>query len=133
MNGSSETEARIRHLEERVLRIEALLRRLSEQVGALAQAANMQRIPTGSGNPNPRYARIAKNGGTAIAAFDGTTMGSGAVTLYNASDTGVLTSAGTVTAWNLGTGTDGPVAANAWLQVKKVDGKWLVDWEQCPA
>lgn len=74
------------------------------------------------------FATLAKNGASTIPALSGTTVGSGTVTLYCLSGT-TLTSMGiTVTAYNM---TNGAVAANAYLQLKRVGGKWFVDVEAC--
>lgn len=81
----------------------------------------------------PKVARIARNGAAVIAAFNTSTLvpGSGDVTVYRFNGMN-LAAAEVVKAYNLGTGATGTVAANAWLQVKWVEGFWWVDWEQCP-
>lgn len=124
-----EWEARVRHLEEVVNRIGDMLARAMDQIGQVDQNQRMQRPQTGAGNEGG--ARIAKNGASPIAAMSGTTMTSGTVTLYTVGDSGALTAGQTVTAYNLATGATGAVAANAWLQLKTVNGKRVIDWEQC--
>jgi len=75
----------------------------------------------------PPLCKVAKNGGSAIAAMSGTTPGSGTVTLYNAA--GPLTAENAVTAYNLHP--TGTVTANAWVKLIWIDGRWFVFWEPC--
>jgi hypothetical protein len=128
MPAMHEWEARTRNLERNVNDLWDFLRRLSEQVGKIQQDNQMARPQPSRGT---RAARVAKNGGTPIPAMSGTTMGSGTVTLYDADADGALTSAETAEAFNLAT--NDTVAADAWLQVKRIDSIWVVDWEECPA
>jgi hypothetical protein len=126
MPAMHEWEARVRNVEKQINDIWEFLRRLADQVGKVQQDSQMARPRPGQG---ARSARVAKNGGSALAARSGTTMGSGTVTLYDADESGALTSAGTATAFNLA---DTAVAANAWLQVKRIDGLYVIDFEECP-
>lgn len=80
--------------------------------------------------PGPT-AYVAKTGGSPIAALTSTTPGSGTVTLYAINDSGVLESLSeTVTAYNIASG---EVAADTWIQIKLCAGKWVIDFESCPA
>lgn len=126
-----EFEARIRHLEELFRASQEINRRLADQVGAMNQMMNMARQPPGTGTGTTAFASIAKNGASAIAAMTGgTTPGSGTVTLYDGSATTLsLSTAGTATAYNLHP--TASVAANAWLKVIRMNGKWWVIWEPC--
>ena len=85
----------------------------------------------GRRNPFPFCTSLAKNGGSTIAARSGTTVGSGTVTLYKCDDTTLVALTGdysTVTAYNMSGST---VAANAYLQIKRIGNKWFVDVEDC--
>ncbi len=72
--------------------------------------------------------QLAKNGGSTIGARSGTTPGSGTVTLYQLVGTTLTSTTVTVTAYNLSTTA---IAANAYLVLTKVDGKWIAVWEDC--
>lgn len=79
---------------------------------------------------SPPTAFIAKTG-SAIAAMASSTPGSGTVTLYYIDSDGDLVSAGTsVTAFNIA---NGEVAGDTFIQVKLCSGKWIIDFESCPA
>jgi hypothetical protein len=79
----------------------------------------------------PETGKVARAGPSGIPARTGTTLGSGDVTLYDIGDDGELAEGPEDTAYNLATGDEGAVAGDAFIQVKRVDGKWLVDWEHC--
>lgn len=75
----------------------------------------------------PTLVKVAKVGGSAIAAMSGSTPGSGAITLYNFGAT-ALAAGDAATAYNLASGT---VTANAWIMVAEVDNRWVVVFEAC--
>lgn len=79
----------------------------------------------------PVVAKIAKTGGSGIAAMTGSTPGSGAITLYDY-DGSTLVAGQADVAKNLATGADGAIAATAWVVVVEIDGFWFVLWETCP-
>lgn len=82
----------------------------------------------------PPGGKIAKAGPSGIAAMSGTTPGVGEITLYSLAGSGNPLEEGEPDiAYNIGLGAspDGPVAADAWVIVMRVDSEWLVVWEQC--
>jgi hypothetical protein len=78
----------------------------------------------------PDAGKVAKTGGSTIAAISGSTPGSGAVTFYDFNGSTLTARSDTLTVYNLASVA---VEANTWIMVKLVDGYWFVDWEQCPA
>lgn len=73
--------------------------------------------------------RVAKNGGTAIAAMSGSTPGSGTVTMYTFNGTTLVSTGTTATAFNMHP--TETVSADAWLKVCDIDGHPFVFWEPC--
>jgi hypothetical protein len=76
----------------------------------------------------PDGARIAKTGGSGIPARSGATVGVGDVTFYTL-DGDTLVAGAEDTAINLAAAA---VGANQYVQVKRVSGRWCVDFEDCP-
>lgn len=130
MPDQSEYEARIRTLEQAINLLGYQVAKLSDQVGELAQNAAMAKMTPGMARSSGN-ARIAKTDGSGIPAMSGTTLGFGTVTLYDADEDGLLVAGDDTVAHNLATGADGDVAPNTFIQLKRVDDRWLVDWEQC--
>lgn len=75
-----------------------------------------------------RVGKVAKTGGTAIAAMSGTTPGVGEITLYTLGST--LAVGPPEIAYNIA---PEEVAADTWVVVMWVDNEWLIIYEICPA
>lgn len=127
MPAMHEWESRMRHVEETLNHYGDLLMKLSDQIGQVQQNQQMNRSTPGAGSIY-KLARVAKTGGTAIAAMSGSTPGSGTVTLYDTEDF-PMTAGDTATAYNLHP--TETVSANAWIKVIRVGKKWFCFWEPC--
>lgn len=71
---------------------------------------------------------IAKNGGSTIPALSGSTLGSGTVTRYDLAPGGGITSAETLTAYNM---SGVAIGANHFLVIMWVQGQWVIVAEAC--
>jgi hypothetical protein len=81
------------------------------------------------GVKTPDAARIARTGPSGIPARSGDTVGVGDVTLYSLDGESLVPGADD-TAINLAAAA---VAGDVYVQVKRVSGRWCVDFEDCPA
>lgn len=101
----------------------------------LVEATFRNAPPQPRQNPNVplRGPRIAKTGAGGIPAMSGSTPGKAAITLYNFDTNDNLVVAASnpskpTNGYNLSTTA---VGSNAWIQVKFVQGRAVVDWENC--
>lgn len=80
--------------------------------------------------PTASQGKVARTGSDGIPAMTGLTPGSGAVELYDFTTSSLVDKGDSATAYNV---SNDAVAANTVVVLMKVDGKWVVILEPCPA
>jgi hypothetical protein len=104
--------------------------RVARATVVVERAYRLPPLPGGGRLGGTGGVALAKTGASGISAFDGTTVGSGDVTLYQVEEDDTVTATDvTLTARNIG----GAVAGNTWVLVGFGDrGPWVLV-EICPA
>jgi hypothetical protein len=121
---SGDKEARIAYLERKLLEAAETARKAL----ALAKQAREEQAQGQVPPSAPPSGFIGETGAGGIPALSGLTMGSGTITLFDASAAPTLSALGSVTAYNT---TSTAVGASKIVQGKYVQGFAIIDVESC--